>query len=274
MSELTSRRIVNSRARVALDHPQPRRRLLLALILLVVALFGVVLRDQEFWFGSDESTLDSDGPSSTIPSRTPANAVPSAKQAHSLAARTGTTPTTRKIRALAANPSNEPKAAEAPAVAINRTVLPPLDVEVIAGDAHSTVHPGSNSTKVEITHPEAAAAAPRQSTALAAATNAAERQQMSIDAVRPQASYPLLAQHMNVQGSVVLQAVIGADGVIQGLHVLSGPAILVSAAQQAVRQWRFKPMLQNGQAVESKAKITVNFTIKVADVSSKDQPGL
>jgi hypothetical protein len=49
--------------------------------------------------------------------------------------------------------------------------------------------------------------------------------------------------------------------------VLSGPAILASAAQQAVREWRFKPMLQNGQAVESKAKITVNFTIKVADSS-------
>jgi hypothetical protein len=47
--------------------------------------------------------------------------------------------------------------------------------------------------------------------------------------------------------------------------VLSGPAILASAAQQAVREWRFKPVLQNGSAVETKARITVNFTIKVAD---------
>jgi hypothetical protein len=46
---------------------------------------------------------------------------------------------------------------------------------------------------------------------------------------------------------------------------VSGPAILASAAQQAVREWRFKPVLQNGQAVETKARITVNFTIKVAD---------
>ena len=92
---------------------------------------------------------------------------------------------------------------------------------------------------------------------------------MSIEAVRPRASYPLLAQHMNVQGSVVLQAIIGADGSIQNLHVLSGPGILASAAQQAVREWRFKPILQNGQPVESQAKITVNFTIKIADGSSK-----
>ena len=83
------------------------------------------------------------------------------------------------------------------------------------------------------------------------------------------ASYPMLAQHMNVQGSVVLQALISAEGIMQDLRVLSGPAILGSAAQQAVREWRFKPVVQNGQAVETKAKITVNFTIKVADNAAR-----
>jgi protein TonB len=83
------------------------------------------------------------------------------------------------------------------------------------------------------------------------------------------ANYPLLAQHMNVQGSVVLQAVISANGAIQNLRVLSGPAILAAAAEQAVREWRFKPVLQNGQPVETKARITVNFTIKVADNPAK-----
>ena len=79
------------------------------------------------------------------------------------------------------------------------------------------------------------------------------------------ATYPVLAQHMNVQGSVVLEAVIGTDGMIENVRVLSGPAILSTAAQQAVREWRFKPIYQHGQAVESKARITVNFTIKVGD---------
>jgi outer membrane biosynthesis protein TonB len=41
------------------------------------------------------------------------------------------------------------------------------------------------------------------------------------------------------------------------------------AAQQAVRQWRFKPYLQNGQPVETKARITVNFSIKVSDNPAK-----
>jgi protein TonB len=74
-------------------------------------------------------------------------------------------------------------------------------------------------------------------------------------------SYPVLARQMKVQGSVVLQAWIAKDGLIQDLKVVSGPAILSSAAREAVRQWRFKPYLQDGQPVETEAKITVNFTI-------------
>jgi len=70
---------------------------------------------------------------------------------------------------------------------------------------------------------------------------------------------------MNVQGSVVLEALIGADGSVQNLRKLSGPAILSSAAEQAVRGWKFKAVYQNGQPVETRATITVNFTIKVSD---------
>ena len=70
---------------------------------------------------------------------------------------------------------------------------------------------------------------------------------------------------MKVQGSVVLQAVIGADGNIVNLRVVSGPSILTAAAQQAVRQWRFKPYMQNGEPVETKATITVNFSIRISD---------
>ena len=96
--------------------------------------------------------------------------------------------------------------------------------------------------------------------------DAAERVQMSVDTsevvARPvKPSYPLLARQMKVQGSVILQALVGKDGVIQNLRVVSGPPILATAAQDAVRQWHFKPHLQGSEAVETEAKITVNFTI-------------
>jgi TonB family protein len=246
-------------ARSAFDDPQPRR-LLLALVLLLVALAAVVVKDRDFWFGTDVAALDSDGTESVVASRKPeakpaksisTSAAVAVKQAKSAA------PAAKKQN-LGAKPFTEPalNPVEAPAVTTVRTVLPPLDVEVIAGDHHHTIRPGTNATKVELTRPD-------QSAGFVPPTNAAARERIA-DASQPP-TYPLLAQHMNVQGSVVLQAVIGADGIIQDLHVLSGPAILAAAAQQAVREWHFKPVLQNGSPVETQAKITVNFTIKIAD---------
>lgn len=254
MLELKPRPTVRSPQASPASEGQQTRRLLLALVLLLVALAGVVMKDRQFWFGSDPSALDSQ---TTEPFARVRPSAPSAVKApQSVPA-----PVAKKQISRATN--SEPNPADAPVVATSRTVLPPLDVEVVAGDIHRTIHPGSNAAKVEITH--AAAAATQPNANIAAATNASEREKMPAAGAAGQASYPLLAQHMNVQGSVVLQAVIGADGVVQNLHVVSGPAILASAAQQAVREWRFKPVLENGQAVETKAKITVNFTIKIAD---------
>ena len=76
-----------------------------------------------------------------------------------------------------------------------------------------------------------------------------------------QPDYPTLARQMRVQGSVILQALIGRDGLIQDLRVLSGPPILANAAEEAVRQWHFKPHYVGAQPVETRASITVNFTI-------------
>jgi protein TonB len=262
MMELSQRRIVAARAPIAPANQQSR--LVIALVLLLVALSAVLIKDRQFWFGSESTVVDADYVQPTVaPQVTPQVAT----QTPTKPAVTTTTPApvhaAKKQVAIATTPSAPAKPADAPAVVSNRTVLPPLDVEVVAGDSHHKVHPGSNSKKLEITNPAASVARQAAPAPVAApATNAAERQRLA-EAIPP--SYPPLAQHMNVQGSVVLQALIAADGSIQNLRVMSGPAILASAAQQAVREWRFKPVFQNGMAVETKATITVNFTIRVAD---------
>jgi TonB family protein len=77
--------------------------------------------------------------------------------------------------------------------------------------------------------------------------------------VKPQ--YPAMARETRVEGDVVLAAVIGKDGTVRDLKVVSGPAILVSSAMQAVRQWRYKPYLLNGQPVEVETQIKLQFRL-------------
>ena len=74
-------------------------------------------------------------------------------------------------------------------------------------------------------------------------------------------TYPHLAVITHTQGEVILQAVIGKDGSIQNLHVISGPPLLIKAAMDAVQQWRYRPYLLNGEPVEVETQIRVNFTI-------------
>jgi protein TonB len=73
--------------------------------------------------------------------------------------------------------------------------------------------------------------------------------------------YPPLAKAARVQGTVKFEATIGKDGTIQNLHLISGPPLLVQAAQQAVAQWQYKPTLLNGEPVEVLTTIDVNFTL-------------
>jgi len=76
--------------------------------------------------------------------------------------------------------------------------------------------------------------------------------------------YPLLAKSAGVQGLVRFTAVIGKDGKMQNLKLISGPLPLVDAASDAVKRWVYRPTLLNGQPVEVITDISVNFTISGA----------
>ncbi len=77
--------------------------------------------------------------------------------------------------------------------------------------------------------------------------------------VTPQ--YPPLAKQARVQGTVRFQAIIGKDGTIQNLQLITGHPLLVPAATEAVKQWLYKPTLLNGEPVEVVTQIDVNFTL-------------
>jgi protein TonB len=78
---------------------------------------------------------------------------------------------------------------------------------------------------------------------------------------RVQPQYPPLARQARVQGTVVLRAMISREGKIEHLQVVSGPALLLKSAMDAVLQWRYRPYYLNNEPVEVETQVTVNFTL-------------
>jgi len=248
-----------------------RRRMVIALVMLLVALGLVLIKDRDFWFpapeAADSEVIDDSAPAAaeeTAQPAAPANTT-AAPVLHSARRKHPTPPAGGKV--------TEQAPPAPPAVVASRAVLPPLRVEVVAGDQRQLVRPGSPSVKVELQNGapgQIASQAPHAPIPVpdsTPVTTTGESVQMSTDTrqaltrpVRP--AYPLLARQMKVQGAVILLVDIDKDGSIQALQILSGPAILADAAREAVKQWRFKPYLQNGVPIETQAKVTVDFTIR------------
>ena len=74
-------------------------------------------------------------------------------------------------------------------------------------------------------------------------------------------AYPAIARAARIQGNVVLTAIIDKEGTIRDLQLVSGHPMLVPAAIEAVRQWRYRPYLLNGQPVEVETTVTVIFVL-------------
>jgi len=73
--------------------------------------------------------------------------------------------------------------------------------------------------------------------------------------------YPPLARQTRISGTVKLHAIIGKDGSVQQLVMVSGHPLLVQSALDAVRQWRYQPTLLNGEPVEVDTEIDVIFSL-------------
>ena len=250
-----------------------RRRMVIALVVLLIALGLVLIKDRDFWFPATD-VADSEAVEDSTAE--PANE-PAATSTGTPVASLPTAPRSKKkghATPVAVAKPAPPAVSSAPAVTASRAVLPPLRVEVVANDQRQLVRPGNPSVKVELrggTPPmpvsePSRVAAENTSAAKPAVSPAGDRVSMSTDTqhavsrpVRPE--YPLLARQMKVQGAVVLLVLIDKDGSIQNLQIESGPAILADAAREAVKQWRFKPYLQDGQPIETQARVTVDFTI-------------
>src|SRR6202047_731278 len=196
------------------DPEVQRKRMLIALGIFLVALAAVVLRDWDFWFPpsgeEQEATVRSkrNSESKSTPAATAAPVAPKRE------------PKTAKTTA--------PAAAEAPfSASTERAALPPLQVEVVAGNRHTNVPAKSNAIHLDVD-----SGATSSGSGTSASTNAVvsvgDHVQLSPQtaqsvSVSVPPDYPLLARQMKVQGAVRLQALISREGTIQELQILSGP---------------------------------------------------
>lgn len=118
--------------------------------------------------------------------------------------------------------------------------------EGIPGGSESSVHPVPSQPKSKPEKPR-----PMSEGVMEAAL---------LNKVRPQ--YPVAARWMHIAGTVRLQAIIGKDGRVRDVEVLSGNPLLVQAALAAVREWRYRPTELNHEIVEVETEITVNFVLE------------
>jgi protein TonB len=118
--------------------------------------------------------------------------------------------------------------------------LPP-GINAAPGNPHVTVAPASKSSN----------APTRISSGVSAG--------LLLAPIRPE--YPAIARNTRTEGTVVIDAMISRSGSIERAHVLSGPALLQSAALAAVRQAHYRPFLLNGKPTEVQTTITINFKL-------------
>jgi TonB family protein len=78
---------------------------------------------------------------------------------------------------------------------------------------------------------------------------------------RVEPAYPPEAQKQQIEGVVKIQQVVGTDGRVRSVKLLSGPPLLVTAALEAARYWRYLPALLNGQPVETEQDVEINFRL-------------
>ena len=234
-----------------------RLQLLFALALLLTALALVVLRNQQFWIDALNLEAVSDQTTSVTSKKIEQHAIPA--RSRKTAAKQGASSSAE------ASPGVFPEPLE--------TNISPLQVDVTySSGQHTTLMARNSAVHVDLQqNSQSSFVTPASAASLTtgAETNARgsgvqvrfSGRTVEILGVPVEPVYPLLAQQGNVQGSVVLQARIGQDGNVRALQVVSGPAILTAAALEAVKQWHFKPRYEDGHAVPTETRITVNFTI-------------
>ncbi|HVP43024.1 MAG TPA: TonB family protein [Terriglobales bacterium] len=125
------------------------------------------------------------------------------------------------------------------------------------GVEHSTGPAGPDSTILSMLTPHTSVPPPPRTERVALSGGVTEGHLIR----RVEPVYPIPARQARIEGDVVLRAVIGRDGTIEKLTVVSGHPFLAPAAVEAVRQWRYQPFLLSGRGIEVDTEVLVRFRL-------------
>jgi TonB family protein len=103
--------------------------------------------------------------------------------------------------------------------------------------------------------------APSTQTSEAKAGRVSQRSSGELPVVGAIPEYPTFALQTNVQGRVVLKAIISTDGTLNNVRLISPPSMLDSTVLDAVKKWRYQAHYENGKPVEVETQVTVDFSI-------------
>ena len=162
-------------------------------------------------------------------------------------------------KTVAVLPDLPQEPAEAPAIAGVQGGVPGGQIGGTVGGVLGGVIGGVASAALPPPPPPAPAKAPEPTAPKIIRVGGQVEAAMVISAPPP--VYPVLAKEARVGGTVHLDAVIGEDGHIENLKVLSGPPLLIEAAVSAVKQWTYRPTILNGKPVKIATQIMVNFQL-------------
>ena len=140
-------------------------------------------------------------------------------------------------------------------------VVTPAPQEQLARVAESPIIPESLRTPTVLAGGDTPAKASPSLLAVMQPVDLPEEFSAKLLLQRVEPNYPPQAVRAGLQGPVVLRAWIGKDGRIEDVKLIRGSFLLGEAAYRAVKQWRYKPYLLNGQAVETQTYVTVDFRL-------------
>jgi TonB family protein len=86
-----------------------------------------------------------------------------------------------------------------------------------------------------------------------------EAVQAIVSKVQPE--YPPVAKQLKLEGTVELEAMIAPDGTVDDVKILTGNPVLTRAAAQALKKWKFAPVLEDGEPARAVAPITISFKL-------------